>query len=159
MKPAESDVIDIVEDVVGRTSDTRYDLLFTPTKLIAAIILHPSDLAEMYTKRVPLEEMIVGGGIRRKEAQALSRKLQNERREGFKNKTPSEILSAHKANFEIPYKDVLSAQIRNGLFGISLEFDAYTINGVRGKCRFQLDEAQVENVRRLLNLTLPGKVV
>lgn len=159
MKPTESDITDIVEDVVGRTSDTRYDLLFTSTKLIAAIILHPSDFAQIYTKRVPLEEMIVGGGIRRKEAQALSRKLQNERREAFKNKTPSEILNAHKANFEIPYKDVLSVKVRKGLFGVNLEFDAYTINGIRGKCRFQLHETQVEKVRRLLNLTLPGKVV
>jgi len=159
MKPTESDITDIVEDVVGRTSDTRYDLLFTSTKLIAAIVLHPSDFAQIYTKRVPLEEMIVGGGIRRKEAQALSRKLQNERREGFKNKTPNEILSAHRSNFEIPYKDVLSAKVRKGLFGINLEFDAYTINGIRGKCRFQLHETQVEKVRRLLNLTLPGKVV
>jgi hypothetical protein len=159
MKSTESDIIEIVEDLVGRTSDTRYDLLFTTTKLVAAIILHPSDLADVYTKRTPLEEMIVGGGMRRKEAQVLSRKIQNDRRAGLRNRTASEILSAHRANFEILYKDVLSAKIRKGLFGVSLEFNVNSLNGVRGKCKFQLHEEQVENVQRLLSLTLPGKAV
>jgi len=159
MNPMDSDIIEIVQDVVGRTSDTRYDLLFTTSRLIAAIVLHPSDLNETYTKRVPLEAMIVGGGIRRKEAQALSRKIQSERREEFKNKTSNEILGAHRANFEIPYNDVLSARIRKGFFGVSLEFDVNAANRVHGKCKFQLHEAQTENVRRLLNLILPGKVV
>ena len=159
MNLVDSDIIEMVEDVVGRTLDTRYDLIFTTKSLIAAVILHPTDLNEAYTKRAPLEELIVGGGIRRKEAQALARRVQAERRDGFKNKTANEILSAHRANFQILYEHVLSAKIRKGLFGISLEFDVNTANGVRGKCKFQLHEAQIENVQRLLNLTLPGKVL
>ena len=159
VNPMDSDIIEIVADVVGRTSDTRYDLLFTTSRFIAAIVLYPSDLNETYTRRVPFEEMIVGGAMRRKEVQALSRKIQSERREEFKNKTPNEILSAHRANFEILYDKVLSARIRKGIFGVSLEFDVDAANRVRGKCKFQLQEAQVENVRRLLNLILPGKVV
>ena len=158
LKPSESEVIDTVEDVVGQTTDTRYDLFFTTTKVIAAIVLHPSDLSKVYTKRTRLEELVIGGAIQRREVQALSTNLQNDRRQGFKNKTPNEIISTHRANLEIFYENVLSAKVGKGLFGARLEFDAYVINGTR-KFKFQLHAAQFEKVRRLLNLTLPGKVV
>lgn len=51
--------------------------------------------------------------------------MENERRQGFKNKTPDEILSTHRASFEIPYKNILSAKVGKGVFGARLEFDAY----------------------------------
>jgi hypothetical protein len=159
LESAEGVIIDTVEDVMGQTSDTRYDLLFTTSQVIAAIVLHPSDLTPVYTKRAGLQELALGAAMRMRQVQALSRKIENERRQGFKNKTPDEILRTHRASFKISYKDILSAKVIEGLFGVRLEFDAYAMNGIRRKFKFKLHTADQENVRRLLNLTLPGKVV
>ena len=90
--------------------------------------------------------------------QAMSKKIENERRQGFKYKTPTEILSAHNANFEIPFSNILSAKVAKGLFGAGLEFDAY-INENRKRIKFKIAETQFESVRELLHRTLPDKVV
>jgi hypothetical protein len=159
LKASEGEVIGTAEDVGGQTSDTRYDLFFTATKVIAAIVLHPSDLLQLYSKRAGLEELVIGGAPRRREVQALSMSLKNERRQGFKNKTPNEILSTHRANLEIRYENILSVRVSKGLFGTKLELDAYVANGIRKKFKFQLHAAQSESVRKLFNLTLPDKLV
>ena len=155
---AESEIITSIENVMLHTTDTRYDLLFTPTKIVAAIVLHPSDLVQLYSKRFDFEQLVIGGAMQMHQIQAMSRKIENERRQGFKNKTPTEILSTHYANFEILFSNILSAKVVRGLFGVGLEFDAY-INEKCKRIKFKIAEAQFENVRKLLHQTLPDKVV
>ena len=140
------------------TSDTRYDLLFTTTKIVAAIVLHPSDLVRLYSKKFNFEQLIIGGAMQMHQIQAISKKIENERRQGFKYKTPTEILSTHNANFEIPFSNILSAKVVKGLFGVGLEFDAY-INEKRKRIKFKIGETQFESVRELLHQTLPDKVL
>ena len=158
MNPSNGKVIDTLEDVVGQTSDTRYDLFFTNAKLIAAIVLHPSDLFQLYAKRTGIEELLIGGAVRRREVQTLSMKLENQRREGFRNKTPEQILATHAANLEIRYENVLSAKVARGLLGVMLEFDTCAANGNRRKLRFRLHAGQFERARTLLDSTLPDKI-
>ena len=92
------------------------------------------------------------------QVQAMSRKIENERRQGFKYKTPDEILNSHNANFEILYSNTLSAKVARGIFGTSLRFDAY-MNGQRKRINFKIGDSQFETVKELLHRTLPGKVV
>ena len=154
-----SEIVGTVEGVSCHTWDTRYDLFFTDTAIIAAVVLHPSDLVPLYTKRTRLEGLLLGKGVSRTEVQALSRKVEYEKRQGFKNMTPQEIFRTHRANLKIAYRDILSVKVGKHVLRTTLEVDSRNINGTRTKLRFQLQEGQIESVKRLLNLTLPTKVV
>jgi len=155
---AESEIITSIENVMLHTTDTRYDLLFTPTKIVAAIVLHPSDLVQLYSKRFDFEQLVIGGAMQMHQIQAMTKKIENERRQGFKYKTPTEILGTHYANFEILFSNILSAKVVRGLFGVGLEFDAY-INEKRKRIKFKIDGAEFETVKELLHRTMPDKMV
>jgi hypothetical protein len=144
--------------VSGPTSDTHYDLFFTPTRLIAAIVLRPSDFSQIYAKRASWVEIFMGGALQRREIQAFSERIERDRRHGFRQKSVSEILSSHGSNFEICYENVVCVKVNRSLLGVGLEFDLEMGNGFRRRVRFQLRPAQVEQVRAVLNRTMPGKV-
>ncbi len=153
----EDNVLGVVEGVSGHTFETRYDLFFTNRKIIAAIVLHPSDLADPYARAHGLQEMLIGGMLRIQEVKTLSKRIEEERRLGFKNKTCNEILRGHWANIEIPSHMIASAHVSKGLFGAKLEFSARTSNGICRRFTFQIPLGQFSKTKKLLNLALSKK--
>jgi hypothetical protein len=146
------EIVDVVRDVRGRTYDTQYDLFFTQTRIIAAIVLHPSDLAKAYADPRRPEELLIGGALRRQGIKGFMEKMEEERRRKFRNSAPDMILKTHRANVEISYKDVVSAKVTKGISGVKLEFNTSTKDGFPVKFEFRLPSEQFMNVKRLLNV-------
>ena len=92
-------VIGVLQGLKGVTADTVYDLFFTEKRIVTAIVYRPSDMVEMY--KPDLSSVFVGGLPRFEEIKTRSRKMINERRLTFKNKSIDEILAMDKANFEL----------------------------------------------------------
>lgn len=152
-----SDVIGSVEDVTMHTTDTRFDLLFTDSKIIAANVLHPSDVIQFYTKRFDLEQLVIGGAMQMHQVQEKSRRIADERRQRFKSMTLTEILASHNSNFEILYSDIVSAKVVKNLLGTKLQFDTRTNDKFR-RIKFRINEAQFETARKILQQALPNKL-
>ena len=139
----------VIEGVTGNTTDTIYDLFFAEKRVIAAIVLHPSDLAELYRKLNPLS-FLFGGGFESREVRRRSTKLIDERRRAFKHKALNEILTMHKANMQIEYEDTISATIKKGLLTTSLEFQVQ--KPPQKKIRFSLKRSQIAQAERVINV-------
>ncbi len=122
--------------------------------MIAAIVLHHSDLTEMYKKPNPLS-FLFGGGVESRKVRMRSTKLIDERRRAFKNKTLNEILAMHKANMQIDYENTISATIKKGLLTTSLEFEVQ--KHPKKKIKFSLKKSQIAEVKRVISKILPMK--
>jgi len=147
-------IIEVIEGLTGFTTDTIYDLFFAEKRVIAAIVLHNSDLTEMYKKPNPLS-FLFGGWFESKEFKMRSTKLIDERRRTFKRKTLNEILTMHKANMEIDYENIISATIKKGLLTTSLEFKVQ--KHPKKKIKFSLKRSQIAEVKRVISKILPMK--
>ena len=147
-------IIEVIEGLTGFTTDTIYDLFFGEKKVIAAIVLHPSDLTEMYGKPDPLS-FLFGGWLKSGEAKMQSTKLIDDRRQAFKTKTPNEILTMHKANMEIDYENIISVSIKKGLLTTSLEFEVQ--KHPKKKIKFRLKRSQITEAKRVISKILPTK--
>ncbi len=145
----------VVQGLKHGTTDTIYDLFFTENKFVAGIVLHHSDLTNKYMKPDPLS-LIAGGGLEEREIKFRRLKLMEERRLAFKDKTADEILTMHRANFEMDYQNVVAVRIRKGLLTISLEFV------VRGhpeiKMSFWIERNQIAEVEEAVRRFLPNKL-
>lgn len=145
----------VVQGLKHGTTDTIYGLFFTENKFVAAIVLHHSDFTDMYLKPDPLS-LIVGGGLKEREIKFRRLKLMEEKRLAFKDKTTDEILTMHRANFEMDYQNVVAVRIRKGLLTISLEFV------VRGhpetKMSFWIERNQIAEVEEAVRRFLPNKL-
>ena len=144
--PNSDEVVAVVEDVGGRTYDSRFDLFFTKTVIVAAVVLHPSDLAYAYAKTRRLEELVVGGLLHRHEIQVLSKNMEQKRRETFQGRAVEEILRIHRGNIEIAYKSILLVKISQSILGIKLVFNMVD----NRRFEFRLSREQVVSVRRIL---------
>ncbi len=150
------EVIEVLQDLKGEVTDTIYDLFFTEKGIIAAIVLHYSDSMERY-HRPGLLTIFLGNGLRRAEIKRQSMRLIEERRQAFKNKTPEEILTTHRANVKIDYENIISVATKKGLLSASLEF--LLQNYPRKKIQFSLQNSRIAEVERVINKILPSKVL
>ena len=135
----------------GRTADTIYDLFFAERKAVAAIVLHPSDLARMY-KPDPLT-LFLGGTLRYKELKIVSERVISKRRMSFRTKSIDEILAMHEANIELNYEDIESVAIKKNLFVVSLEFKFY--NHEKRKMFFSLKRNQIAEAEKVIRGIFP----
>jgi glutamate-1-semialdehyde aminotransferase len=147
-------IIEVIEGLTGITTDTIYDLFFAEKRVIAAIVLHHSDLTEMYKKQNSLS-FLFGGGFESRKVKMQSTKLIDERRLVFKHKTLNEISTMHKANIEIDYENIISATIKKGLLTTSLEFEVQ--KHPKKKTKFSLKRSQIAEVKRVISKILPTK--
>jgi hypothetical protein len=145
----------VVRGLKHRTTDTIYDLFFTDSKFVAAIVLHPSDVANMYSKHTILT-ILVGGEYTEREIKAHQLELIEERRLAYKGKTADEILTMNRANFEVNYQNVVAVKIRKGLVTISLEF---IVEGNKDtKISFWIERNQIAEVEEVVRRLLPSKL-
>jgi hypothetical protein len=79
-----------------------------------------------------------------------------ERRKAFENKTLDEILTLHRANFEMDYEDVVSVIVRKGL--LETYFELAVSKLPEKKISFRLEKSQVAEVEGLINRVLPDKM-
>ena len=62
------DVVGVLKGVRGRTVDTVYDLFFTDKRMVAAILVHPSDFNDIYGK-IDLTTIVFGNSTQAKGCQ------------------------------------------------------------------------------------------
>lgn len=148
-------VIEIIHGLTGETTDTIYDLFFSEKRVIAAIVLHHSDLSEIYQKH-NLLSIFVGRGLEYFEAKIQATRLMEERRQAFKGKNLNEILALHKASREINYDDITSVTIKKGVLAMWLEFKVR--KPMNGKIKFMLKREQIAEVERVIGRILPSKL-
>lgn len=149
-------IVEVLEGLTGGTTDTIYDLFFTEKRVVAAIVLHHSDLSELYMKLNPLTVMFIGGMWTSREAKMRSIRLIDTRRKAFKDKTPEEILTTHKANIEIDYDNIVSVTTKKGLLTTTLEFNVQ--NYPEKKIKFSLKRDKIAEAKKVIDKVLPSKI-
>jgi len=102
------------------------------------------------------EELLIGSVLRRQELCARSRRIEEERRESYSNKTIQEVLRNHSSSFEITSDHIVSAGVSHTVLGSILEFVTTTENGTR-RVKFRPPRDQLIRLKNLLNLALPDK--
>jgi hypothetical protein len=148
------DVVGVLEGLRGRTIDTVYDLFFTNKRIIAAIVIHPSDFNDIYGK-TDLTTVFLGGLPKERAVKMRSLDLTESRRSTFANKTADEILALHRSNFEIGYENIIHVTVKKGLLTKSLEI---TLKNPPGKkVNFSLEKDQVTEAEELVKKVLTGK--
>jgi hypothetical protein len=148
-------IVGVLRGLRGRTRDWIYDVFFTERRVIAAVVLHPSDFAEEYRKP-DLATLVIGGYARQREIKIRSLQLIEERRSAFEGKTADELLASNRMNLEMDYENIASVEIKKGLLGTSLEFLVQIPPGK--KIGFSLDRTQIGEAEVLVKKVLPTKV-
>lgn len=139
----------------GAAGENIYDVFFTEKTAVAAIVLHHSDLTDIYLKPDPLA-ILVGNRPRQREIKMRSLRIMDERRLTFENISLDEILTLHRANVEIDYQDIASVTIRKSRLATSLEFVIQRYP--EKKMVFSLERSQIAEVERIVNRVLPNKL-
>jgi hypothetical protein len=147
-------VVGALKGVRGRTFDTVYDLFFTDKRVIAAILIHPSDFNDIYRK-TDLGKVLLGGSPQEWAVKKRSLNLIESRRSAFANKTIDEILALHWSNLEIDYENISYVTVGKGLLKKSLKFAVKNPPGK--KFSFSLEESQIAEAEELVKKVLPGK--
>lgn len=147
-------VVGALRGVKGRTVDTVYDLFFTEKRMVAAILIHPSDFNDIYGK-IDLTTLVFGNFLKQRAVKMRSLELIESRRSAFEKKTVDEILALHRSNFEIEYGNVISVTVRKGFLTKSLEFTVQNPSGK--KVSFSVEESQIAEAEQLVRKVLPGK--
>lgn len=147
-------IVGVLKGLKGRTTDMIYDLFFTERRVIAAIVLYPSDFADQYGKLDPTT-LVMGGYFKQREIKIKSASLMQERRSAFEGKTADEVLALHRNSVEVEYGNVASVRIKKGILGTSLEFVVQNPPGK--KINFSLDGNQVGEAEGLIKTVLLDK--
>lgn len=153
MKATEN-IVGTLKGVRGSTVDMVFDLFFTERRVIGAIVLHPSDFANEYSKP-DLTTLIIGGYYKQREIKIRSQRLMEERRSGLEGKSPDEILTSNRANVQVDYENIVSARIKKGFLGNSLEFEVQT--PPKKKINFSIEADELSKAEELLRTILPDK--
>jgi len=148
------DVVGVLRGVRGRTVDTVYDLFFTDKRIIAAILIHPSDFNDIYGK-IDLTTLVFGNFPKQRAVKMRSLNLIESRRAAFGNKSVDEILALHRSNFGIDYENILYVTVKRGFLTRSLEFAVK--NPPQKKVNFSLEEGQIAEAEELAKKVFPGK--
>ena len=124
---------------------TRYDIIFTDKRLIAAAIFSQSEISRLS----PVSGLQnVGLAIRWK-------KMMQERRAEREGKNPDEILQLHRANYEIPYNTIKAYKVKKRLFSAQVKFEV-DWEGKRRKITMPIPKKRAEQVRQLLASNVAG---
>jgi hypothetical protein len=151
----EESIVAVFRGLKGRTSDTVYDLFFTDRRVVAAIVLAPSDFLDMYEKRDVID-IAIGNWGKQRAKKIRSLDLIDERRAAFENKNAEEILTLHKANLAIDYENIASAKTRKGFLGTHLEFILRA--PTERKIEFSIEENRIAEVEGVLTRVLSDKL-
>jgi hypothetical protein len=148
------DVVGVLKGLRGRTVDTVYDLFFTDKRIVAAILIHPSDFNDIYGK-IDLTTILVGGLHKERAVKMRSLDLTESRRSDFADKTVDEILALHRSNFQIDYENIIYVTVKKGLLTRCLEIALKNPPGKR--LNFSLEKGQVAEAEELVQKVLTGK--
>jgi len=147
-------VLGNLRGVGGKTYDTMYDLFFTNRRIIAAVLVRPSDFNNIYRK-LDLGKAWIGGTPRMVAAKERSLALIKSRRSDFANKSAEEILALHRLSFEIKYEDIDHVILKKGLLKKALDFTLK--NPLGKKISFSIEESQITDAEELVKKVLPEK--
>jgi hypothetical protein len=140
--------------VKGHTYDTIYDLLFTTERVIAVIIQHPTDVPYKFGAM----ELFFGGQLAKQIDRPERKRVAEERRRLYEEKTLDELAVSHRFNFEIHYNMVKSVEVTRGLFRSQLKFHLSGPSVAGRSIHFTLTKEQVPNARQLIDLVLPLEI-
>ncbi len=148
-------VVETLQGLTGETFDSVYDLFFAEKRMIIAVVLHPSDLADKYQRPNLLTTIFLGDALRSHEIKMRSIKIMDERRLAFKSKSLDEILTMNRANIEIDYENIISVTIKEGFLTSHLIFEVQ--KNPKKKINFSLKKKQIAEAERVINRILPSK--
>jgi len=140
--------------VKGHTYDTIYDLLFTTERLIAIIVQHPTDVPYKFGAM----ELFFGAQLAKQSDRLERKRVAEERRRLYEEKTLDELAVSHRFNFEIRYSMVTSVEVSLGLFRSHLKFHVSGPSIAERSIHFTLTKKQVPNARQLIDLVLPLEI-
>jgi hypothetical protein len=140
--------------VKGHTYDTIYDLLFTTERVIAIIIQHPTDVPYKFGAM----ELFFGGQLAKQMDRPERKRVADERRRLYEEKTLDELAVSHRFNFEIHYNMVKSVEVTRRLFRSQLKFHLSGPSVAGRSIHFTLTKEQVPNARQLIDLVLPLEI-
>jgi hypothetical protein len=148
------DIVGVLRGAKGRTVDTVYDLFFTDERMVAAILVHPSDFNDIYGK-IDLMAIVFGNFPKQRAVRMRSLELVESRRSAFERKGVDQILVLNRFSFEIDYENIIYVMIRKGFLTKALEFAVQNPPGK--KVRFSLEQNQIAEAEELVRKVLPGK--
>ena len=146
-------MVEVLQGVTGRTTDTVYDLFFDMRKMVIATVLHPSDLIEMYTP--DMTAIFLGGALKSGEIKIRTKEIIDKKRLAFKDKNVDEILALDKANEEVDYGDIQFVSIKKSFLSTHLEFKLDKCQ--ERKLVFSLRKDQVTEARKVIKRIFPEK--
>ena len=146
--------IGMLKQVKGHTYDTIYDLLFTTERVIAIIVQHPTDVPYKFGAM----ELFFGGQLAKQIDRPERKRVADERRRLYEEKTLDELAVSHRFNFEIHYNMVKSVEVTRGLFRSQLKFRLSGPSIAGRSIHFTLTKEQVPNARQLIDLVLPLEI-
>jgi hypothetical protein len=149
-------IIGSLAAVCFHTYDNMFDLFFTEERVIACNVKHHGDIP--YQNQSAVRELFIPGFSRKRAEQIEQAQITYERRRSLLDKTPDELITLHRSNFEIPYSEITSVEISRGLFQSYLKFDTSNPSPLRQKIRFLLSKKQIPDARSVLERVIASKV-
>ena len=146
--------ISIIENVNGHTYDTVYDLVFTTERIIVVVIKHPLDTPVKFGAT----DIFIGKWATSKADKIEKLNIADDRRQQISKKSYDELISAHRYNFEIPYKNVKSVKLKKGLLRAHLEI-RIDIENKDYKIPYSFAKKMVPEVITILEQVLSSKIV
>jgi len=149
-------IVGSLAGVCFHTYDNMFDLFFTGERVIACNVKHYGDIP--YQQSSAIRELLTPGLSRRRAEQIEQEQISYERRQSLQDKTPDELVTLHRSNFEIPYSEIMSVEISRGLFRSYLKFSTSNPSPPRQKIRFLLSKKQIPDAQSMIKQVLDSKV-
>ena len=146
--------IGFLRRVSGHTFDTIYDLIFTTERVIALIVEHPGDVSHKFG----MMEILIGGQLGRQGERVEKKRIAQERRRLYEEKSLDELTGLHRLNFEIYYGQIASVEVKRGLLQSVLKFHLSGPPGSIRTIRFRLGRGQADEAQGLVERTPLSKV-
>jgi len=155
------EIIGTICGLTGHTYDIVYDLLFTSERVICVLIQHPADVPP-YQSSYGWQNILIGNWNSKRKEKIKQGELVQKRQDEFdqvgEKITPDQLLKSHKFNVELRYEDIVSVQVKKGIFDTHLKFDM-NYNGARKSQRkFGVPRNKLSFTREMIEQVLSDKV-
>jgi hypothetical protein len=150
----DTEIVGRIEQVTGHTQDIVYDLVFTHNKIVALIVEHPADMPY----RPHIMDFFIGNRSGRRREWIERKKLSDERRTTYRQGSLDKLITAHSRNFEVNFDNIISIEIKNGVFNSRLNIVVKRVDSRKLTLRFGLVKSAVPAMKELLNKVLPAKL-
>jgi hypothetical protein len=150
----DTEIIGRIEQVTGHTQDIVYDLVFTHSRMVALIVEHPTDIPY----RPHIMDFFIGNRSGHRGQRIERKKLIDERRTSYRQEPLDKLITAHSRNFVVNFDNIISIEIKNGVFNSRLNIVVKRVDSRKLTLRFGLVKSTVPAMKELLHKVLPAKL-